>query len=91
MVWDQRLKKFQVEIIYLLEQKKGNHDESLLIISNQLSITNFFEAYETFAGDYIAQNNCLINWVLRDDVVVGPATTLAPNQSYFTIHGSAEE
>ena len=74
-----------------MEWKKGNHDEPLPIISNKLSITNFFEVYDTFAGDYIVQNKCLINWVLRDDVVVGPATTLTPNQSYFTTHGSAEE
>ena len=80
MVWDQMLKNFQVEIILLLERKKGNHDASLPIISNNLSITNLFEAYETFAGDYIGKNNCPINWVLRDDVVVGPATTIAPNQ-----------
>ena len=26
MVWEQRLNKFQVEIISLLERKKGNHD-----------------------------------------------------------------
>ena len=57
-----------------------NHDASLPIISYKLVITNIFEAYDTFAGDYMGQNNCPINWVLRDDVVVGPSTTLAPYQ-----------
>ena len=51
MMWDQRLKNFQVEIIFLLERKKGNHEASLTIISDKLSITNFFEAYDTFSGD----------------------------------------
>ena len=53
MVWNQMLKKFQVGIISLLERKKGNHDASLPVISNKLSTTNFFEAYDTFSGDYI--------------------------------------
>ena len=80
MMWYQMLKNFQVEIISLLERKKGNHKSPLPIISNKLSITNFFEAYDTFAGDHIGKNNCTINWVLRDDVFIGPSTTLAVNQ-----------
>ena len=90
MVWEQRLNNFQVEIIFLLEHNKGNHDASLLIISNKLIITNFFEAYNTFSGDYIGQNNCPINWVLRGDVLVGPATTLTANQPYSATHVSLE-
>ena len=80
MMWDQRLNKFQVEITSLLEHKKGNHNSSLPIISKKLSITNFFEAYDTFASDYVGKNNCPINLVLRDDFLVGPATTLAVDQ-----------
>ena len=91
MVWEQRLNNFQVEIIFLLEHNKGNHDASLLIISNKLIITNFFEAYNTFSGDYIGQNNCPINWVLTDDVMVGPATIIAHNQPYSTTHVLVEE
>ena len=91
MVWYQRLKKFQVEIISLLEQKKGNHDASFPIISNKLSITNFFDAYDTFAGEYIGENNCLINWVMREEVVVGPATTLAHDQPYSSTYGLVKE
>ena len=64
MAWDQRLQNFQVEIIYLLERNKGNNESFLPIISNKLSITNFFEAYDTFAGDYI-ETKCPINLVLR--------------------------
>ena len=90
MMWDQRLKNFQVDIISFLEQKKGNDESSLQIISNKLSITNFFEAYDTFSGDYIGQNNCPINWVLRGDVLVGPATTLTANQPYSATHVSLE-
>ena len=86
-VWEQRLNKFQVEIISLLERKKGNHDAYLTIISNKLSITNFFEAYDTLAGDYIGKNNCPINWVLREDVVVGPATTISPDKTYSYNYG----
>ena len=91
MMWDQRLNNFQVKIISLIEWKKGNHDSSLTIISNTLSITNFFEAYDTFAGDCIVQNNCPINWLLMDDVLVGPDTTLATNKPYSATHGLVEE
>ena len=80
IVWNQILKKFQVGIRSLLEWKKRNHDASLPVISNKLSINNLFGAYDTFDGDYIVKNNFPINWVLKDDAVVGPATTLAPNQ-----------
>ena len=55
MMWDQRLKKFQVEIISLLERKKGNNDASFPIISKNLSITEFFEAYDTFSDEYIGK------------------------------------
>ena len=85
------MNNFQVEIIPLLERKKGNHNAFLPIISKKLSITNFFEAYDTFADDYIGQNNCTINWVLRDDIVVGPATTLASDQPYSATHVSIED
>ena len=91
MVWDERLNKFQVEIISLLERKKGNNDASLPIISNKLIITNFFEAYDTFSGDFIGKNNCPINWVLREDIVVGLATTIDPNHPYYSTHVSVEE
>ena len=91
MIWEQRFKNFQVDIIYLWERKKGNRKPSLLIISNQLSITNFFESYETFAGDYIGQNNYPINWILRDDFLVGTATNLAAYEPYFATHGFVEE
>ena len=91
MVWDQRLKNFQVEIISLLERKKGNQDAPLPVISNKLSINNFFEAYDTFSVDYIGQNKCPIKWVLRDNVVVGPATTMAPDKPYSATHGLVEK
>ena len=78
MVWDQRLNNFQVEVISILEWKKGNHYAYLPIISNKLSMVNFFEAYDIFDGDYIVKNSCPVNWVLRDDVVVVVSTTLAP-------------
>ena len=61
------------------------------MISNTLSIENFFEAYYTFAGDYIGQNSYPINWVLREEVVVGLATNLAPDQPYSSTHGYVEE
>ena len=91
IMWDQRLNNFQVGSMSLLEQKKGNHDSSLPIISNKLSITNFFEAYDTFSVDYIGKHNCPINWVLRDGVLVGPATNLSDNQPYSAIHELLEE
>ena len=91
MVWNQMLKNFQVEIISLLERKKGNQDASLPVISNKLSINNFFEAYDTFSVDYIGQNKCPIKWVLRDNVVVGPATTMAPDKPYSATHGLVEK
>ena len=91
MVWDQRLKNFQVEIISLLERNKGNYDASLLIISNKLIITNFFEAYNIFAVDYIGQNNCPINCLLRKDSVVGPSTTIDPDKPYSSTHGLVED
>ena len=85
------MKNFQVEIILLLERKKGNDESSLPIISNKLSINNFFEAYDTFSGGYIVQNNCPINWVLRDDVLVDPANTIAADKPYSATHGPLEE
>ena len=91
MVWEKMLENFQVEIISILGQEKGNHDASLPMISNKLSITNFFEAYNNVDGEYIGKNNYPINWVLRGDVVLGLAITLAPNQPYSTTNGLVEE
>ena len=91
ILWDQRLKNLQVEIISLLEQKKGSNYASLPIISNKLIISNFFEVYDTFSGDCIRKNECPINCVLRKDVVVGMVNTLSLNQPYSSTHGLVEE
>ena len=50
MSWG-RLNNFKVEWGSLKEQKESNNEGSLPTISNKLSITNFFEAYETFVSN----------------------------------------
>ena len=82
---DMRLKQWDT----LLESKKSNGDLTLPVISAKLSITAFFEAYETFTGEFIGQAHCPIAWIYRDDVVVaGVAPALEPDQPYSTEHGS---
>ena len=50
-----RLNNFKVEWESLKEQKTANDEGNLPIISNKLTIANFFEAYETFVGNFMAR------------------------------------
>ena len=53
-----RLSNFKVEWESLKEQKDSNDEGSLPIISNKLSIANFFEVYETFVSNFIGRSGC---------------------------------
>ncbi len=53
-----RLSNFKIEWESLKEQKTANDEGNLPIISNKLTIANFFEAYETFAYIFIGQSGC---------------------------------
>ena len=84
-----RLKTFKTEWESLKEQKTANDEGSLPVISNKLSIANFFEAYETFAGNFIGQSGCPLTWIYRQDVAVpAAAPALAVDQPFSDEHGS---
>ena len=88
MTWV-RLNNFQVEWDTLVERKKANDEHNLPVISSKLSITAWFEAYETFAEEFIGQALCPIAWIYREIVAVdGNAPALEADQPYSTEHGS---
>ena len=87
-----RLNNFKVEWESLKEQKDSNDEGSLPIISNKLSISNFFEAYETFVSNYIGQSKCPLSWIYRTTVnVPAIAPNLLADQPFSTEHGSVSE
>ena len=47
MMWT-RLDNFQVELNSIQETKEANGKSGLLVISKQLTISKWFEAYETY-------------------------------------------
>ena len=47
MAWV-RLNNFQLEVDTILDRKKSNDDLTLPVVSKTLSITAFFEAYDTY-------------------------------------------
>ena len=84
-----RLGNFKTEWESLKEQKAANDEGSLPVISNKLSISNFFEAYETYAGNFIGQSGCPLTWIYRQDIAVpGAAPPLAVDQPFSEEHGS---
>ena len=88
MTWV-RLNNFKSEWESLKEQKSANDEGSLPIISNKLSISNFFEAYETFVGNFVGQSGCPLTWIYRPTVAVpAPAPALAADQPFSDEHGS---
>ena len=91
MLWI-RLNTFKVEWESLKEQKDSNNEGSLPIISNKLSIANFFGAYETFVSNFIGQSGCPLSWIYRTTVAVpGAAPALAVDQPFSEAHGSVSE
>ena len=88
MLWP-RLSNFQVEWDLLKERKESNDESNMPTISNKLSITAFFEAYETFTDEFIGQIGCPLRWIYREDErvpVVAPP--LEANQPFSTEYGS---
>ena len=71
-----RLSNFQVEWDTLLERKKSNDELTLPIVSKTLSITAFFDAYDTFVEEFIGQANCPLKWIYRETVNVDPAAPI---------------
>ena len=65
-----RLNNFKTEWNSLKEQKAANDEGSLPVVSNKLSISNFFEAYETFAENFVGQSGCPLTWIYRANVAV---------------------
>ena len=88
MTW-MRLRSFKTEWESLKEQKSANDEGSLPVISNKLSIANFFEAYETFVENFVGQSGCPLTWIYRPNVAVAaPAPALEANQPFSEEHGS---
>ena len=88
MSWT-RLSNFKVEWDTLEDRKKKNDELTLPTVSRSLPIVPFFEAYETFAEEFIGQAGCPLAWIYRPDVAVaGVAPTQAADQPYSTDHGS---
>ena len=84
-----RLDNFKIEWESLKEQKTANDEGSLPVISNKLSIANFFEAYETYVSNLIGQSGCPLSWIYRPDVVVpAAAPPQAIDQPFSEEHGS---
>ena len=52
MTWV-RLNNFQLEMDSLVDRKKANNDLTMPVISRTLSITAFFEAYDTYVAEFI--------------------------------------
>ena len=91
-MWNQRLRNFALEMEALMENKKCNDELVLPIISSKLSINNWFEAYDTYAGSFVGQCNCPLSLIYRDhDAVPGAAPALAPDQPFSLEHGSVAE
>lgn len=87
-----RMSNFKVEWESLKEQKDSNDDGSLPVISQKLFITNFFEAYETFVGNFIGQSGCPLSWIYRQDAAVpAVAPALEADQPFSTEHGSVSQ
>jgi len=88
MMWT-RLSNFQLEWDTLVERKKNNDDLTLPKISRNLGIVPFFEAYDTFADEFIGQANCPLSWIYREVAAVpAVAPALEVDQVYSTEHGS---
>ena len=84
-----RMSNFKVEWDSLKEQKESNDEGSLPVISQKLSVTSFFEAYDTFVGNFIGQSGCPLSWIYRpDDAVPAVAPALEPDQPFSTEHSS---
>ena len=87
-----RMSNFKVEWESLKEQKDSNDEGSLPVISQKLFITNFFEAYETFVGNFIGQSGCPLSWIYRQDAAVpAVAPALEADQPFSTEHGSVSQ
>ena len=73
-------------------RKKANNELILYVISRQLLIIKFFEAYETYVGESIGEANCPLAWVYRETVAVNQvAPPLEADQPYSELHGSVGE
>ena len=88
MTWV-RLGNFHIEWKVIQDKKRANDELSLPVISKQLAIVAFFEAYETYCQEFIGAANCPLSWIYRETVVVAGATpTLKADQPYSEAHGS---
>ena len=91
MSWT-RLANFKIEWDTLVDRKRKNDEHSLPSVSRSLPIVPFFEAYDTFVGEFIGQAGCPLAWIYRGNVAVaGAAPALAADQPYSTAHGSVAE
>ena len=62
------------------------------VISKTLTVTAFFEAYDTYVNEFIGQANCSLKWIFRDSVAVAAAVpALDTDQPYSIEHGSVAE
>ena len=88
MAWV-RLNNFRVEWRVIQDRKKANDELTLPVVSKQLTIVAFFEAYESYVTEFIGAANCPLSWIYREEVAVaGPVPPLETDQPYSTTHKS---
>ena len=91
IMWS-RLSNFQIEYDSIQETKDSNDKSGLPVISKQLTISKWFEAYETYVDEYIGQADCPLGWIYRESVAVAAVVPpLERDQPYSTEHGSVAE
>ena len=57
------MSNFQMEYDSIQETKENNDNSGLPVISTQLTIARWFEAYETYLGEYIGQADGPLKWI----------------------------
>ena len=84
-----RLNNFNVEWKVIQDRKKANDELKLPVISKQLMIVAFFEAYETYFSEFIGASNCPLTWIYRDeDTVAAAPPAQETDQPYSVEHKS---
>lgn len=83
--------EFQGRARFSLEKEKKNDESTVPVISNTLLVVHWFEAYGTWASDYISQSGCTLLWVARENQNAPPLEPLEVNQPFSAIHGSVDE
>ena len=78
MMWV-RLNNFNVEWKVIQDRKKANDELKLPVISKQLTVVAFFEAYESYASEFIGAANCPLSWIYREEEAV--AATPPPQET----------